>query len=193
MLLWLLVKGVPFLSKEETEASDFTAYCHFFYDLDQNLQRQIPVLRTPPARQSRCYCFLVRDIFFVILRFIFWTPWNSCSISESRRGCGEGYQVVSPPPSSSRGFLWASLFLGQRFSAFQDMMSGPSYSKEVRGFYWEGQTKPLICIGISEADAKPVSPFVTQWADYVMCMCRVWALSGSCSLVRISFHTRVAA
>lgn len=96
--------------------------------------------------------------FFVILRFIFWTPWNSCSTSQSCRGCGEGYQVVSPPPSSSGGFLWASLFLGQRFSAFQDMMSGPSYSEEVRGFYWEGQTKPLICIGISEADAKTCLP-----------------------------------
>lgn len=81
--------------------------------------------------------------FFVILRWFFWTPSNSCIISQSCHGCGKGCQVVSPPPSSSRGFLWASLFLGQRFSAFQDMMSGPSYSKEVRGFYWEGQNKTI--------------------------------------------------
>lgn len=46
------------------------------------------------------------------------------------------------------------------------------------------KTKPLICVGISKAKEKSVSPDSMGWL--CQCMCRVRVVSDSCSLVRIS-------
>ena len=70
----------------------------------------------------------------------------------------------------------------------------PSLSREAKGFIGRVKTKPLICLGLSKVEARPVSP--DSRTDYVnayvcacmwMCMCRVRDVSGGCSLLNISF------
>lgn len=92
-----------------------------------------------------------------------------------------------PPPSSpplQQGFSFSFFIPGPVVKRLPRHDVWLSSSREVRGFIGRVKTKPLICIGISKAEEKPVSP--DSMGRLRQCVCRVRVVSDSCSLVRIS-------
>lgn len=94
---------------------------------------------------------------------------------------------LPPPPSSpplQQGFSFSFFIPGPVVKRLPRHDVWLSSSREVRGFIGRVKTKPLICIGISKAEEKPVSP--DSMGRLRQCVCRVRVVSDSCSLVRIS-------
>lgn len=116
------------------------------------------------------------------------TPLNSCSCSQSAMTVFRDAKL----------FLFSHLQQGFSFSFF---IPGPvvkrrpthdvwlSSSGEVKGFIGRVKIKPLICLGLSKVEARPLSSVSVGWLRQCtcVCMCTIREVSGSCSFMNISF------
>lgn len=76
------------------------------------------------------------------------------------RSCIQGCQVVSffSPPRLQQGFSFSFFIPGPVVKRLPRHDVWLSSSREVRGVIGRVKTKPLICLGLSKAEARPVSP-----------------------------------